>query len=94
MVIEKVLNNNVVVSKNELGKEIICMGKGIAFQKKPGDHISKNDVQKEFILKDSFATHQFQQLMADVPLEEVELVKSLLILPKKNCKFRFLLIFI
>ena len=44
MVIEKVLNNNVVVSKNELGKEIICMGKGIAFQKKPGDHISKNDV--------------------------------------------------
>ena len=56
MVIEKVLNNNVVVSKNELGKEIICMGKGIAFQKKPGDHISKNDVQKEFILKDSFPT--------------------------------------
>lgn len=33
MVIEKVLNNNVVISKNELGEEIICMGKGIAFQK-------------------------------------------------------------
>lgn len=54
MVIEKVLNNNVVVSKNELGEEIICMGKGIAFQKKPGDHISKNDVQKEFIFKGFF----------------------------------------
>lgn len=33
MVIEKVLNNNVVISKNERGEEIICMGKGLAFQK-------------------------------------------------------------
>ena len=89
MVIEKVLNNNVVVSKNELGKEIICMGKGIAFQKKPGDHISKNDVQKEFILKDSFATHQFQQLMADVPLEEVELVKSIVDFAEEKLQVSF-----
>lgn len=89
MVIEKVLNNNVVVSKNELGEEIICMGKGIAFQKKPGDHISNNDVQKEFILKDSFATHQFQQLMADVPLEEVELVKSIVDFAEEKLQVSF-----
>ncbi len=77
MVIEKVLNNNVVISKNERGEEIICMGKGLAFQKRPGDRIDKTAVQKEFVLKDSLATNQFQQLMADVPLEEVELVKQI-----------------
>ncbi|WP_165002844.1 MULTISPECIES: PRD domain-containing protein [unclassified Enterococcus] len=77
MVIEKVLNNNVVISKNELGEEIICMGKGLAFQKKPGDFIPSEAIQKEFILKDSISTYQFQQLMADVPLEEVELVKQM-----------------
>ena len=46
MVIEKVLNNNVVISKNERGEEIICMGKGLAFQKRPGDRIDKTAVQK------------------------------------------------
>lgn len=77
MVIEKVLNNNVVISKNERGEEIICMGKGIAFQKRPGDRILKEAIQKEFVLKDSLATNQFSQLMADVPLEELELVKQI-----------------
>lgn len=84
MVIEKVLNNNVVISKNELGEEIICMGKGIAFQKRPGEHISPKVIQKEFVLKDSFATHQFQQLMADVPLEEIELVKQIVDLAEES----------
>ncbi|MFP1647606.1 BglG family transcription antiterminator LicT [Enterococcus mundtii] len=84
MVIEKVLNNNVVISKNELGEEIICMGKGIAFQKKSGDMIPNESIQKEFVLKDSFTTHQFQQLMADVPLEEVELVKQIVDLAEEQ----------
>ena len=42
MVIEKVLNNNVVISKNELGEEIICMGKGLAFQKNQAIRSLKN----------------------------------------------------
>lgn len=84
MVIEKVLNNNVVISKNELGEEIICMGKGLAFQKKSGDTISEESIQKEFVLKDSFTTHQFQQLMADVPLEEVDLVKQIVDLAEEQ----------
>ncbi|MGM0330344.1 BglG family transcription antiterminator LicT [Enterococcus sp. AZ084] len=88
MVIEKVLNNNVVISKNELGEEIICMGKGLAFQKKPGDTISEESIQKEFVLKDSFTTHQFQQLMADVPLEEVELVKQIVDLAEEQLKIQ------
>lgn len=84
MVIEKVLNNNVVISKNELGEEIICMGKGLAFQKKSGDTILNESIQKEFVLKDTFTTHQFQQLMADVPLEEVELVKQIVDLAEEQ----------
>ena len=84
MVIEKVLNNNVVISKNELGEEIICIGKVLAYQKKSVDTISEESIQKEFVLKDSFTTHQFQQLMADVPLEEVELVKQIVDLAEEQ----------
>ena len=37
MEIKKILNNNVVVSNNELNQEIVVMGRGLAFQKKVGE---------------------------------------------------------
>lgn len=76
MVIGKILNNNVVVSTNDAGEEVIYMGRGIAFKKKIGDVIDNAFVEKEFVLKDSFTANQFQQLFADIPAEEVEAVKQ------------------
>ncbi|HAQ0172000.1 TPA: hypothetical protein IWN75_002981, partial [Enterococcus faecium] len=29
MKIDKILNNNVVISKNGFGEEVVCMGKGL-----------------------------------------------------------------
>lgn len=77
MNIEKILNNNVVMTRNESGEEIICMGRGLAFQKKNGDVIDPTIIEKEFVLKDSTTSGQFQQLLADISLEEVELVKKI-----------------
>lgn len=77
MIIEKILNNNVVTAKNESGDEIVCMGRGLAFKKKVGDSIDPTFIEKEFILKDSIVSGQFQQLFADIPLEEVEVVKKI-----------------
>lgn len=34
MLIEKVLNNNVVITRNERNQEMIVMGKGLAFKRK------------------------------------------------------------
>ncbi|MFD2392306.1 BglG family transcription antiterminator LicT [Enterococcus gallinarum] len=76
MVIGKILNNNVVVSTNDAGEEVIYMGRGIAFKKKIGDVIDDAFVEKEFVLKDSFTANQFQQLFADIPAEEVEAVRQ------------------
>ena len=77
MIIEKVYNNNVVLSKNKDGDEIIFMGRGLAFQKKAGDSLDTDKIEKEFILKDSSTAGQFQQLLADVPSDEIDLVKQI-----------------
>lgn len=52
MLIEKILNNNVVTSENELGQEVVVMGRGLAFQKKAGQPIDTEKVEKVFILED------------------------------------------
>lgn len=67
MVIEKVLNNNMVLSRNGEGKEIILKGKGIGFKKKPGDAVEKGLVEKMFLPRDRNEAAHYQQLLSSIP---------------------------
>lgn len=73
MVIFKVLNNNVAIVKNDKDVEQIVMGKGIAFQKKKGDEIDESKIDKKFTLSSSQANSNFQELVADIPLQQINL---------------------
>ena len=44
MQIIKVINNNVISSEDDKGKEIIVMGKGIGFGKKAGEEIDGKSI--------------------------------------------------
>ena len=34
MIIKKILNNNVIITENKSGREMVAMGRGIAFKKR------------------------------------------------------------
>ncbi|MCB6365258.1 PRD domain-containing protein [Intestinibacillus massiliensis] len=68
MKIEKVLNNNVAVTRNEQGREVIVMGRGLAFKGKPGDGIDPEKIEKTFIITDEGVADKFQQLLANIPM--------------------------
>ena len=61
--IVKVLNNNVVISLNEKGEDIIVMGSGIAFQKKRGDTIEENKVERIFSQQVPDLAAKFQKIL-------------------------------
>ena len=69
MVIEKILNNNAVVSLSDEQSEIIVMGKGIAFGKKRGDLIDNDRIEKVFTLKNGDLTNKLKQLIEEIPIE-------------------------
>lgn len=73
MIIEKILNNNVVLTLNEKNKEIIVMGRGIAFKKKVGDKVSKESIDKVYTLSDKEISSKFQQLISDISIEFMSL---------------------
>lgn len=77
MVIEKVLNNNVVVVR-ENNIEKIVMGRGLAFQKKPGDTFEEALVDKTFVLTNQKAANRFQELIVDIPVEHIELAEEII----------------
>uniref|UniRef100_UPI00403F55EE BglG family transcription antiterminator LicT n=1 Tax=Candidatus Enterococcus willemsii TaxID=1857215 RepID=UPI00403F55EE len=84
MLIDKILNNNVVLSHNDSDEEIILMGRGLAFQKKIGDQVDAQFIEKEFVLKDSLTGHQMAQVFNDVPSEEIDLAKKIIDLAEKE----------
>lgn len=78
MVIEKILNNNVVVIKDKCDVEKIVMGRGIAFQKKTGDSFDESKIDKVFALTSEEAANKFQELIVDIPIEHIELAEEVI----------------
>ncbi|SCC03873.1 BglG family transcription antiterminator LicT [Gilliamella intestini] len=69
MKVYKVLNNNVVVTLDAKGKELILTGRGIGFKKREGDLIDSNLIEKKFSLDDKNTVSKFSELLSQIPLE-------------------------
>ncbi|WKK93829.1 CAT RNA binding domain-containing protein [Clostridioides difficile] len=52
MYITKVLNNSLLLAKDDNDEEIILMGKGIGHNYKAGSELNKKDIEKIFVLHD------------------------------------------
>ena len=78
MLISKVLNNNVVTIKNEDNQESVVMGRGIAFQKKKGDEIDEEKIDKIFVLKNKSINDKLITLVNDIPAEYLEISEEVI----------------
>jgi len=78
MKIEKVFNNNVVSAFNEENIELVIMGKGLAFQKRPGDEIDDDKIEKVFTLKNKDMSERFKTLLYEVSLELMEVTEEVI----------------
>ena len=77
MLINKVLNNNVVTIINENNQESVVMGRGIAFQKKKGDMIDEENVEKIFTLENKGINDKLISLVNDIPVENLEVAEEI-----------------
>lgn len=71
--ITKVINNNIVCSVDDGGQEIILRGLGIGYQKKKGDTVSDDKVEKVYTMMDPKHSSKLQQLLSEMPLEYLEI---------------------
>ncbi|MCA1029574.1 PRD domain-containing protein [Bacillus timonensis] len=75
MRINKILNNNAVVIKED-NQEKIVMGPGIAFQKGKNDLIDNKKIEKIFVMKEG--NERFQELLQIVPEEHIALAEEII----------------
>ena len=73
MKIDKIINNNVVSTCDEEGREVIVMGRGVGFKAKEGNTIDEEKVEKIFRLESQNTMDRFKELLENLPMEHVQI---------------------
>lgn len=84
MVISKVLNNNVVIALKDDGTELVLMGTGLGFQKKVGNHIDDEKIQKTFELKGDLDSLRVEEMLSEIPEDIIEMSYRVLKMSKEK----------
>ncbi len=84
-IIRRILNNNAFVSSDEQGKDIVVMGKGIAFQRTSGDRVPQQRAEQVFRLSEENAG-RFQELAARIPMSYAVLSEKIIHQAEKRLK--------
>jgi beta-glucoside operon transcriptional antiterminator len=84
MKIAKVINNNVVSVFQPDGTELVLMGRGIAFQKKRGEQVDEEKVQKVFALKNKQTSDNFKMLLREIPMDLMDVVEDIIFYAKNH----------
>lgn len=76
------INNNVVSVLDERDQELVVMGRGIAFQKKPGEMVDESRIEKIFRLDNKDISERFKTLLDEIPIEFMEMTEEIISLAK------------
>src|SRR5699024_12107086 len=69
--IVKRINNNVVFSSDDDGREMILIGKGLGFQAKVGDPIDGNNIEKSYYSEEEVDIEHILMVMSNSSVEDI-----------------------
>lgn len=76
--IKQIFNNNVVMTTNNRDEEVVVMGRGIGFQKKKGDSIDPELIDKEFVLTENVSKSIFPDIYHQLSAAEIDVVVEII----------------
>jgi transcriptional antiterminator len=81
--VEKILNNNVLIAKHSSHGEVVVIGKGVGFNRKTGEPIDTDSVEKLFVLQNEKEQEDYIKLlpfvdndMHEVIISSIDLIKD------------------
>jgi beta-glucoside operon transcriptional antiterminator len=87
--IKQIFNNNVVLTMNEYEEEVVVMGRGIGFQKKKGEAIDEDLIDKTFILTENVAKSIFPDIYQQLSEDEIDIVVDIINMAEKELDVEF-----
>lgn len=87
VIIEKVLNNNVLQTLDDKGAQFVVMGRGLGFQKKVGESVDSEKIEKTFVLKSS--DNHFSAIYNELLPEEINSVYKIIQLAEDELNINY-----
>lgn len=84
MKVEKIINNNIISSRDDNGSELIVMGCGLGFGKKPGQRVDDSKIEKIFKLDNKDSLERFKELLTKLPLEYIQVSDEIISYAKET----------
>lgn len=84
LLIDKVLNNNVLIAEHPSYQEVVLIGKGIGFNRKRGEYIDTDTVDKLFVLKNEKEQASYIKLLPFIDNDLLEVIISAIDLIKQR----------
>ncbi|TRZ39584.1 PRD domain-containing protein [Niallia circulans] len=78
MNVYKVINNNIVLSKNQDNQEIVVMGSGIGFKKKVGDGIDETRIENIYLSSKEWSVNKLTQMLSAIPIEHIQVANEII----------------
>lgn len=74
MEILRVFNNNVVLARDDRGRDVVLLGRGVGFKARPGSPVDPGSVARTFVPADSRDPDHIAGLLAEIDPDHVRLV--------------------
>ncbi|MGE0973276.1 BglG family transcription antiterminator LicT (plasmid) [Klebsiella sp. WOUb02] len=84
MIVGKILSNNAVLLTNAKHEEVVAIGRGIGFGKKPGDSVDASDIENQFVKKSEGLADVFSQLLAEIPPAHLAITQRIINLAQQR----------
>ena len=84
MKVKKIPNNNVIIAVNEMNMEYVLTGKGVGFDKKVGDIVDFDKVEKVFTTQQKGVADKLSKLIENIPIEYVKAIDEIINMAKKH----------
>lgn len=89
MEIKQVFNNNVVLTTDAKNYEVVVMGKGIGFQKKKGEQIDRELIDKTFILTKIVDKSIFPDIYKQLSEDEIDVIIEIIHMAEETLGVEF-----
>ena len=84
--IKRVYNNNVLLARLSDGSDMILVGKGIGFSRKPGEDVDVAAADQRFVPDGSYAASHVAGVLSDAPLAQIAVAQEIMALAQTELK--------
>lgn len=78
MIIKKKLNNNVLLTIDNEGNEMVLIGNGLAFSSRPGELVDESKVEKIFRMTSQNESEKFADFLSSISKEQLVLIEKIM----------------